>query len=600
MFDPSSQRNAANPSSSSGSSGKPNIFAQPPAAPAAPTGPRPSTSSHSRRSSIQNLAAISQPQSPWQGGGEESMELESETDSEMDGSDDDDLVNQSLYLAPAPPQQDDDEEEEQSMEMTQNFGGGIINGDADESYDTSEANTSIQSDGSKTMDFTWAVGGILPTSAPENAQRGRASLGYSHLHPGEVEGTLIPGEGDDDEMEMDMDETRAFGGIIQPDDSLSSTEDTINHQHRERTQTFSINDLRAAAAEEQSAMDMTTAMGGIISQSQSQPPAQHERSINIFAQAQSQSQSRSSGTSTTTSTSATASLSVSVTTREPASPMPTTHQAPKSPMVGHQSITRPMTGTPSFARPTTASASKTRTRSPEKPKERRNIFGPSPSPFKSTTPRKSGMQTAGEVAKRLSFGSAAGSVSGSAKKRSRQSEVQEDGEDKEIDDELITGSPAKRQRLSQPRAPPLGDSVFGRPSLSMSVQEPSPPRTISAAPAPAPVMAAAPSPIRASTTPVKSVTRVTSTPGKSPKSPAIRRAMGVPVIPVEEERPDDWEPETIGLGAFLEMAGVQFIDTLPGMNRRRSSVGRGRLGQSGIGKGELLFGTNNDPTVCGI
>lgn len=520
------------------------------------------------------------------------MELESETDSEMDGSDDDDLVNQSLYLVPAPAQQDEEEEDEQSMEMTQNFGGGIINGDADESYDTSEADTSIQSDGSKTMDFTWAVGGILPTSAPENAQRGRASLGYSHLHPGEVEGTLIPGEGDDDEMEMemDMDETRAFGGIIQPDDSLSSTEDTINHQHHERTQTFSINDLRAAAAAEQSAMDMTTAMGGIITGSQSQPPSRQERSINIFAQAQSQSQSRSSATSTL----ATSSLSVSVSTREPASPM--VHQPPKSPMVGHQSITRPMSGTPSFARPTTASASKTRTRSPEKPKERRNIFGPSPSPFKSTTPRKSGMQTAGEVAKRLSFGSAAGggSASGSAKKRSRQSEVdeEEEGDGDKENEEPITGSPAKRQRLSQPRAPPLGESVFGRPSLSMSVQEPSPPRTVSPAPAPppapAPEMTAAPSPIRATAaTPVKSVSRVTSTPGKSPKSPAIRRAMGVPVIPVEEERPDDWEPETIGLGAFLEMAGVQFIDTLPGMNRRRSSVGRGRLGQSGIGKGQL-------------
>jgi kinetochore protein Spc7/SPC105 len=65
--------------------------------------------------------------------------------------------------------------------------------------------------------------------------------------------------------------------------------------------------------------------------------------------------------------------------------------------------------------------------------------------------------------------------------------------------------------------------------------------------------------------------------------------MGVPVIPVEEERPEDWEPETIGLAAFLEMAGVQFIDTLPGMNRRRSSVGRARLGQSALGKGQSCF-----------
>lgn len=459
------------------------------------------------------------------------MDIEEETDSEADGSGEDDVVDRvdsSMYRAqPASPDQDDDDEDEMSMEVTQNYGGGIISHQglhpADESVDqteedsVSQANTSTASD----MDFTVAIGGILPTVPPSGAQRGRASLGYSHLLPEDQQHDyLIPGEGDD---EMEMDETVAFGGIIQADDSLSSMEDTMTHQHQhEATRTFSIDDLQRAAAEERSAMDMTVAGGGILSQ-----PAQ--------------------------------SLAVS-------HPTPRLHQppTPKSP----RSITRPMAGTPSFARPTASSASKSRERSPEKTErsEKRNIFGPSPSPFKSSTPRKSGMQTAGEVAKRLSFGSATSSVHGSAKKRPRQSAFGNDNKENE-DEEPV------HQR------PRLGDSVFGPPAPAPAI-------------APEPSMArpeAPPTPVRS--TPSKKrmsmAATASTTPAKSPaRSPAIRRAMGVPDLPVEEERDEDWEPETIGVGAFLEMAGVQFIDTLPSMNRRRSSVARSRLAQSALARGE--------------
>lgn len=462
------------------------------------------------------------------------MEIEGDTDSEAFESDDDATqVNQPMYLAQAASPYraiEEVDDGEMSMEMTQNFGGGIVSqqNDGDDTINSSEANTTIRSDGSNNMEFTVAIGGFLPTSPPRDARRGRASLGYSHLGMDghEEQPRLIPGEGDDEE-EMEMDETIAFGGIIQPDDTLSSNDDTIDTaRHREETMTFSFNDVRAAAAHEQTTtvdMDITTASGGIFSN-----PAN----------------------------------SVSY------APTPV---APKSPRVS--TITRPMSGTPSFARPTASSASKARSASPEK----RNIFGPSPSPHKSSTPRKTGMQTAAEVAKRLSFGSATSSVAGSAKKRARSSTI----EDGEVDQENLspeaTASPAKKQRLSNP----LGDSVFGRPSLPSST-----PRRVESSTPPTPVRQA-PTPIAAQATPIKAAGKMAST--TPSRSPAIRRAMGVPVIPIEEERPDDWEPETIGLGAFLEMAGVQFVDTLPGMARRRSSMAKNKLGQSAMGKGESQF-----------
>lgn len=454
------------------------------------------------------------------------MEIEQDTDSEAVDSDDE--INQSIHRAqsaPAHEQFNEENDDEQSMEMTQNFGGIVSQrGDGDETFDSSEANSSIQTDGSKNMDFTVAVGGFLPNSPPRDARRGRASVGYSHAGMNGVGQTpLLPGDGDDDE-EMEMDETVAFGGIIQPDDSLSSADDTINTTRtRDPTVTFSFNDLRAAAAQEQTAMldmDMTTVAGGIIADPSPAAPRQAPE------------------------------LAV-----------------PKSPKVS--SITRPMSGTPSFARPTTSSASKTRSRSPEK----RNIFGPSPSPFKSSTPRKTGMQTAAEVAKRLSFGSATSSVAGSAKKRARPSTSEDEDEDKENAVPDVAPSPAKRQRLSNP----LGDSVFGRPSLPSSrpqrAEGKSPEMPNSSAQPPA------------QATPIRAAAKMTST--TPSRSPAIRKAMGVPVIPAEEERPEDWEPETIGLGAFLQMAGVQFVDSLPGTSRRRSSVAKGRLGQSALGKGEI-------------
>jgi hypothetical protein len=54
----------------------------------------------------------------------------------------------------------------------------------------------------------------------------------------------------------------------------------------------------------------------------------------------------------------------------------------------------------------------------------------------------------------------------------------------------------------------------------------------------------------------------------------------------EEVRGEDWEAPPIGLTRFLEMAGVEFVDELPILSRRKS--GRG-LGESSRGEYSFLL-----------
>jgi kinetochore protein Spc7/SPC105 len=469
-----------------------------------------------------------------------------------------------------PPYQDpesEEEEEDMSMEMTQSYGGGIIHQqhqveEGDESFMTE---TSTRSDEEKTMDFTVAIGGFLPPQPPTGAKKGRASLGYTHLDPTGSQ-NLVPGE----EEDMEMDETVAFGGIINNnigDDTISTngSDDTINGQQRERTMTFNFGDIRTAAAEEQAtmdlevdmdmSMDMTTVGGGIHSQQHTHihTHAHVQQPINIFAQ------------SSTT---------------------------PKSP---HRTLTKPSSSTPSFARPTTSSAQKAK--SPEKAK--RNIFGPSPSPAKSMTPRKSGMGIAGEVAKRLSFGSASGSVHGSAK-RTRPEE--------EDEEEMV-----KRQKVTPELG--LGDSIFGRPRSSAPLQEETrgTPRKSLAPTHGTPRKSLAPEPSRGTprksmappqTTPARPTPRKSlaggSTPAKSPRKSMIpslaiqhddveaeaEEEEEMSMEMEEEVRGEDWEAPPIGLTRFLEMAGVEFVDELPILSRRKS--GRG-MGESARGEYSFLL-----------
>jgi kinetochore protein Spc7/SPC105 len=473
----------------------------------APTGPRPSAGSHVRRSSIQNIASISNPVT-FIGEGEEegeaSMDLDTASESssheeegvDMGGPRRFDGSNGRFSFGNGGVEGDDEDAEgEDDMDMTQVVYGGIARRSSmaasDADFDVEDESQIGVSDDEKTMDFTLAIGGVLPNAAPLSASTLRNSVGYNLPEsPNSAGARLRPGQLMEGEVDMSMDETIAIGGIIEADASLSSGEsgdDTI--ANREKTMTFSFNTRQ----HDDDGMDMTVAGGGIV------------------------------GFPSMSPTRATYSQS---TARSPAS-----------------NSSRAAHGTPRFAQPTASSTQKS------KMPEKRNVFAPSPSPFKST-PHKGGMDAAGDVAKRLSFGS---TTSSGGRKRAR-----EDGDE-------APSSPAKRGRGS------IAGEVFGAPPSAMGTGTPR--ETISP-----------------HKSPRKSISHRTSIPGKSPaKSPMLRRVLGLPVEGQGQGELDEWDsPPTITLAAFLEMAGVQFMEGLPGLTRRRSSVAKGLLSSSTYGNGGKL------------
>lgn len=287
--------------------------------------------------------------------------------------------------------------------------------------------------------------------------------------------------------------------------------------------------------------------------------------------------------------------------RDPTLHAPVPRQSMASTSSPFRPITRPPAGTPSFARPTVASVTKTK----------RNIFGPSPSPAKSITPRKSGMEAAAEVAKRLSFGSNA-SASDSGKKRARSASFGD--EYRSIGEAEKGQSPSKRRML-------VVENVFTeevisiqRTEVELQVEVQRVPSLELAPPPSPPSLPSPPSrqvqpesqPVFQARTPRKSLSapssRLSSMSSKSPaKSPMLRRMLGqvdqdeedhVDADLAAEEGDAEFEPPTITLGSFLEMAGVQFIEALPAA-RRRSSVGRGVLGRTT--DGELA-----ESYICGL
>lgn len=469
--------------------------------PPAATAPRASLSIPSRRSSTQAQSPAEERfLSEGDGGGEESMEIE--TESEASDSDSEGIeMGRRFDVAFTQTEDDADAEGEEDLDETQIIYGGIVPQQMPTQEESFSGDVSVQSAGTaegddeKTMDFTIAIGGLIPRSAPEGAKSDRNSIGYTF---GEHENAarLIPGESVEGELSMEMDETIAFGGIIGADESISSgsDENTMNGRERERTMTFSFGDLRPrqsvsatmTVAEDDGGMEMTLAMGGILQSS----------------------------------------TSSSVASRPPTP------------------------GRPSFARPTVSSAQKNaNTSSDASAGGKRNVFAPSPSPYKSNTPSKhiNGLSAASDVAKRLSFGST--TSSGGGKKRTLEHSPE-------------SQSPRKR--------PALADSVFGTNA--------------------------------ATSTPSKRVQLNSTTPAKSPsmRSPfrkAITETTNLPTSTEHEEgeggEDQEWQqPPTIRLADFLEMTGVGFID-LPGMGLglgrsrglggRRSSVGKGLLGGSHSG-----------------
>ncbi|WVQ86169.1 hypothetical protein IAT38_008337 [Cryptococcus sp. DSM 104549] len=555
-----------------------------------------SKASHTRRSSILNIGSVSKPdpfapsifQGEGESMGEESMEIEEDEDGTVEFGRRD--VGQPDGFGYPSAGQDMDGEGEETMEMEDSDaedmdfenvtqqGGAILRrasmpsahaqdhptiqldtADTEDEADDSMA-SGVSGGDEQTMDFTIAIGGLLPPQAPEGAMRNRNSIGYSvPLPEGSTARYILPGEAVEGEMDMELEEvTVLHPGMTMgmgEDDTVSSGsagEDTMGQRMRERTMTFTLTEpptswasAQAAAPdsgvpagqeedEEDMDMDMVTSVGGIA---------------NAYT---------------------------------------TAAYPPISP--GRQSIsnTRPMSGTPSFARPTVSSAQKAAASAATTSK--RNVFAPSPSPFKSgNTPRKSGIQVAGEVAKRLSFGSVTGSggAGGSAgKKRAREEEAH--GVDE--------GEMSKRSRAEE-----VAEEVFGGAPIE-AIAIPQMPQVVTEEPSRTPTDSPSRKILSSRRSSLGTAMRLAPAPAPSPPPEEILLEDGQDdVEELEREGElDQEEPQSISLAAFLEMTGVQFMEGLPGMTRRRSSAAKGILGQNYSGDREFALHEYTEAQVNSI
>lgn len=452
----------------------------------APTAQSPSRRARSSLSSQQGRQSLSNDYAPQpsaalyfqgegEGQGEESMELESESEASDISADSDEILAQVTSNSmnsfavndngnpDFSEEEDEDAEGEMDMEDTM-VGGGIVQQeweddeeDDDDMELESEPATDNGDDEEKTMDFTVALGGPMPATAPQTALRSRASIGYTHAEASEG-APILPGEGDyaldHDADEMEMDETAVYGGVYgSTDESISSGDDTGGTRNPDAvtgTFNYTIGDA--------SGMELTTVGGGILRQA----TATYNMSTNIFAPTPAAPAVVDDNTGDFLSAGAfaypvlspikvpklSAPSTLKASTSNPFAPPPvsapaeptfsqglaqSTSKSPAKSSRSRQSLGGASTpkrtpskssgGTPSFARPTTSSAQKSRDArggsagpsstaplSAQKPPQppatapqKRNIFGASPETPGASAQRPTGMATAASVAKKLDF-----------------------------------------------------------------------------------------------------------------------------------------------------------------------------------------------------
>ena len=263
-------------------------------------GPRSSLSQIQRRTSTQGISSAPVTESRFisegEGEGEASMEMSDEED--LDESQDMSMVStydrrDSVASAASV----DEEDDEVDMDETGVYGAGIIrrasmaSTEADVSDMSIMSVTSTGTDEEKTMDFTVALGGALPPNAPAHAAKNRPSVGYKNDESPEAAARrLRPGQSvaGDSDASMDMEETGVFGGPLGADDTMSTLSDQASVEGRDRTETFSFGDLSTRANgqqqeqddevddedqdDDEDGMEMTVAMGGILSKAPVSPP----------------------------------------------------------------------------------------------------------------------------------------------------------------------------------------------------------------------------------------------------------------------------------------------------------------------------------------
>jgi hypothetical protein len=436
--------------------------------------------------------------------------------------------------------------------------------DDDEDEDEEPQNGGKNGPEERTMDFTVAVGGIIPGLPPVNAWRSAVSIGYTTELPdgydpaaGHTMGSIFsstsssplrvtPGlnnpfgtastasedgrvftlpvmasNGDDS---LEMDETIAVGGILTredqtissvDDDELPPREPTLSFKRNEDSTGFSVFGFGGTDnADEEEGMDFTIAQGGILSQ---QLEAISEPTSNVFSLGVG-----SSNASRAASPPAGPSSARALATAEPDTSVLAARQDP----FGASPSPPRMAGSSSENDPVG--------RNVEVAKEvaKKLVF----TPAKSVTPRK-----VSPAKRSFEADLQQGDVT-----KSRRTDAAADKENVPAGSASSSTSPVKSSvRASGPRTPNKRLSVFGAPEKS--------PHKHLAPRSPARAMMNSPTKVNRPTTP----SRLSQT--ETVEQPAWAQE----------------EFSNIPLADFLEMAGIQFMTSMPTATRRKSVLNGG-------------------------
>jgi kinetochore protein Spc7/SPC105 len=481
--------------------------------------------------------------------------------------------------------------------------GGSHNGDdmddSDSDSDEEELNQSRQEE--RTMDFTVAIGGVIPGAPPANARENRNAVGYTvestttttTMSMTEYSAPLadtqpprpmyassifsIPANrGFDqfgvsssavvqqqDEEEMDMEETRAFGGVVSsstnnhvpttsiflpdPDSSMESVEevDQTGNSRRDPTLRFDNDDT----------MDFTIAHGGVLDASAGSAVQQDDDESMMEDVGMDFTIARGGILPAVNVTSPTASTISQINMTLSAKGTPKSAQSPAR---THGQESQGSTAAPSYAQATSASRA-------------RDIYGPSPSPQKMAgdspvQPKGRSPATAMEVAKKLVFAPSPAKTT-TSKRKSVGAPVQ--GQSKR---KSVTAS-AATSVFNDENAPPPAESqrptsIFASPAKTTMPKSPMKVIAPSKSPAKTPAKQ-----VSIFGTPKRFAGNTLSLPSPARgllPSPAKTTGLTVPTI-----QEPAWEQEqyaNIPLANFLAMCNVRFSDDGPGA-RRKSIAG---------------------------